>query len=1039
MPLKLKHLVFIFCLLLTGSSGLWAQQVNPSLFNCMKWRMIGPYRGGRTVGAAGIASEPNVFYIGVNNGGVWKTNDFGRTWNPVFDEQSTGSIGDVIVSPSNPQVVYAASGEGLQRPDLSVGNGMYRSADGGKTWQHCGLENGFQIGGLAIDPKDENRVFAAVLGHPYGANPERGVYRTVNGGKTWEKVLYTDENTGAIQVVLDPANSQIVYADLWAARQAPWENGSWEGSGSGLMKSIDGGATWKKLEKGLPGRAEGLGRIGFCIAPSKPQRMYAVVYASKEAGVYRSDDAGESWYLLSRDYRLWDRGDDFAEIKVDPKNPDIIYDANVVVWKSTDGGKNWKGFKGAPGGDDYHRLWINPENTKIMLLCSDQGAGVSVNGGETWSSWYNQPTAQLYHVSADNAFPYNVYGGQQESGSVGIASRGNDGAITTRDWHPVGAEEYGYVVADPLDPNIVYGGKLSRYDKRTGQTQDISPAASRGGAYRFLRTAPVVFSPLNPRILFYAGNVVFKTGNGGNSWEVISPDLTRSSYSVPSSIGIYANENMKSMKPRGVVYTLAPSALDSGIIWAGTDDGLIQLTQNGGKTWKDVSAAQLSSWQKVSMIEASHFDPATAYAAVNGIRLDDMHPHIYKTTDAGKSWTEIVNGLPQVPINTIKEDPLCKGLLFAGSETAVYVSFDDGLHWQSLRLNMPASSIRDLVIKDNDLVVATHGRSFWILDDMILLRQLKTGDAANHMILYAPQEAWRLGWDTYTDTPLPPDEPAGKNPPDGAIIDYYLKEKVKGELLLEILDSSGRTVRQYSSSDKPYRIPDVNIPLYWIRQQQILPADSGSHRFLWDMREEPLQMPATYPIAAIFGETPPAPTAPWVLPGKYKLRLRTQGKTETQELILKMDPRVHASPELLKKQYDLSEAIYRDARKANQVLAQLDTLLKQAEFIVTRCEKQKTTSDSAARKKCLELEQLRLRIAALRGDPEKHSTASFASLLQMQQGLFTALQAADRMPTMQQQEAFLALHKRLEEDLVEWKKLDASLQEWNKLFIKAPF
>jgi photosystem II stability/assembly factor-like uncharacterized protein len=463
----------------------------PSVFDCLKWRMIGPYRGGRTVGAVGVPQQPNVFYIGVNNGGVWKTTDYGRTWLPIFDNQPTGSIGDVVVAPSNPNVLYVASGEGLQRPDLSVGDGIYKSTDAGKTWVNTGIKDGQQIGGLAIDPTDENRVFAAVLGHPYGANTERGVFRTLNGGKTWEKVFYIDENTGAVQVAIDPKNPQIIYADIWAGRQGPWENGVWNGATSGLFKSIDGGITWRKLEKGLPTPAEGLSRIGFSIASSDPNRLYATVEASPHyGGIYRSDDAGESWTKLSGDARYYGRGTDFAEIKVDPQNADIVYTANIVTWKSTDGGKTFNAFRGAPGGDDYHRIWINPNNTDIILLASDQGAIITVNGGETFSSWYNQPTAQFYHVSTDNAFPYNVYGGQQESGSVCISSRGNDGQISFQNWHPVGVEEYGYVAPDPLDPNIIYGGKITKFDKRTGQVQNIAPKSSK--------VAIIVFSELRP-------------------------------------------------------------------------------------------------------------------------------------------------------------------------------------------------------------------------------------------------------------------------------------------------------------------------------------------------------------------------------------------------------------------------------------------------------------------------------------------------------------------------------------------------------------
>ncbi len=907
-----------------------AQQPDPSAYNMLQWRMIGPHRGGRTVGATGVAQQPNVFYIGVNNGGVWKTTDYGRTWQPVFDEQPTGSIGDVAVAPSNPNVVYAGSGEGIQRPDLSVGDGVYKSTDAGKTWVNTGLKDAQQIGGLAVDPNDENRVFVAALGHPYGPNTERGVYRTVDGGKTWERVLYKDENTGAIQVTIDPTNSKIVYADLWAGRQGPWENGSWEGPESGLFKSTDGGSTWVKLTIGLPTATDGLGRIGFCIAASNPNRLYACVDAKKGGGLYRSDDGGQSWTLQTTDERLWGRGEDFAECKVDPKNADIVYLANVVTWKSTDGGKTWLAIRGAPGGDDYHRLWINPQHPEIILLVSDQGAQITVNGGETWSSWYNQPTAQFYHVSADNAFPYNVYGGQQESGSVGIASRGNDGQVTFREWHPVGAEEYGYVAADPLDPNIIYGGKLTKYDKRTGQVQNISPQIGRGGKYRFLRTAPVIFSPIDPKSLFYAGNVLFKTIDGGHSWSALSPDLTRSAWDIPASVGIYTSDKLKTMPRRGVIYTVAPSHKNINTIWIGTDDGLIQSTRDGGKTWQNITPAEITSWNKVSLIDAGHFDDLTAYAAVNKIRLDDQSPYVYKTHDGGKTWQKIVNGLPAGPVNAVREDPLCKGLLFAGTETAVYVSFNDGEQWQPLRLNMPATSIRDLIIKDNDLVVGTHGRSFWILDDIAALRNLARLHSANQTVFYETGAAYRVRWNMNTDTPLPQEEPAGQNPPDGAIIDYYLTDDAKGVVSLEILDATGKTVRVYRSDDKPYAVPPVNIPLYWIRLQQILSAAKGAHRFTWDMHTQPLDLPPAYPIAAIYGQTAPNTASSWVMPGTYTVKLSVDGKTYTQPLTIKMDPRVKTPVIELKKQYDLSEMCYGTYKQTSAMAEKLKSLTAQA-------------------------------------------------------------------------------------------------------------
>jgi len=892
--------------------------------------MIGPYRGGRTVGASGDRLHPNVFYMGVNNGGVWKTDDYGRTWNPVFDGQPTGSIGDVAVAPSNPKIVYAASGEGLQRPDLSEGDGIYKSANGGKTWQHSGLREGLQIGGLAVDTKNENRVFAAVLGHPYGPNKERGVYRTTDGGKSWDKVLYIDDNTGAIQVAIDPKNNKIIYADLFASRLAPWENGQWQGPGSGLYKSTDGGNTWRQLKNGLPSTDSGLGRIGFCIAPSDHNRLYAVVSANAgSGGFYRSNDGGASWQKLSSDMRLWDRGDDFAEVKADPINEDIVYDANVVVWKSKDGGKTWDGFKGAPGGDDYHRLWINPDNPDIIMLAGDQGAGITVNGGKTWSSWYNQPTAQLYHVSADNAFPYNLYSGQQESGSVGIASRGNDGAITFRDWHPVNAEEYGYVVADPQDPDIIYGGKISRYDKRTGQSVNISPEVVHSGKYRFIRTAPIVFSPVDNRTLYFAGNVIFKTRDRGDSWQVISPDLTRASYDVPECIGVYRKDDMKVMKQRGVIYTITPSPLDSNVIWAGTDDGLIWVTHNGGKDWENVTPAGITSWSKISLMDASHADKNTAYAAVNRIRLDDLRPHIYRTRDGGKTWKEIVHGLPDDPINVVKEDPVQKGLLFAGSERAVYVSFDDGDNWQPLRLNMPATSIRDLCIKDNDIAVATHGRSFWILDDITPLREIAAGQAKRSVILYKPETAMRVRWDLNTDTPLPQDEPAGKNPPDGAIIDYYLKAQARGAITLDIVNDDGNIIRHYSSDDTLLPMPAFNIPSYWVRPQQLLSGAEGSHRFLWDMHYQPLDMPLSFSMAAIYEDTPPAYTSPWVMPGNYTVRLTVNGQVYKQPIKVAMDPRIKTSLYYLQQQHRLSYQCYTDELTCMKTIKQLTSVSQQ--------------------------------------------------------------------------------------------------------------
>lgn len=891
-------------------------QVSTEQLAGLKYRMIGPHRAGRTVGISGVADQPNVFYIGVNNGGVWKTTDYGHTWKPIFDAENTGSVGDVAVAPSNSNVIYVGSGEGIQRPDLSIGNGLYKSSDAGKTWTNMGLHDAQQIGGISIDPNNENRIFVAALGHPYGPNKERGVYRSNDGGKTLEQVLYIDENTGAVQVLIDPNHTNIVFATIWAARQGPWENGAWDGEASGLYKSIDGGNTWKKIIKGFPTTKEdGLGRIGFTIAPSNSNRMYATVDAAKKGGIYRSDDAGESWYMLTSDGRLWGRGSDFAEVKADPKNEDIVYSANVVMWKSKDGGKTWEGIKGAPGGDDYHRFWINPNNTNIIAVGLDQGGTITVNGGETYSSWYNQATAQFYHVSTDNAFPYNVYGGQQESGSVGIASRSNDGGITFREWHPVGVEEYGYVAADPLDPNIIYGGKITKYDKRTAQVQNIAPNPVRNGKVRFIRTAPVLFSPVDNKTLFFAGNIIFKTINGGSSWETISPDLSRESWDIPASVGIYNTEEVKKMRQRGVVYSLAPSYQDINVLWAGTDDGLIHITKDGGKHWKNITPTSITSWSKISMIDASRFDVNTAYVAVNRIRVDDMTPHIYKTTDGGATWKKIINGLPNEPINSVREDAVRKGLLFAGSENAVYFSLDAGENWQSLKLNMPATSIRDLVIKDDDLVIGTHGRSFWILDNITPLRQINF-NKTKETVLFKPQKAIRVRWNMNTDTPLPPEEPAGENPPDGAMIDYYLNSNSNSPVKLEILNAKGELIRTFTSNDTLYKIPEVNIPLYWIRPQQILAANAGAHRFLWDMRYEALNVPAAYPMTAIIHNTPPDATAPWVMPGTYTIRLTVNGQTQEQPITITMDPRVKTGIAQWQRQHDLSMICYEGRKKS---------------------------------------------------------------------------------------------------------------------------
>jgi photosystem II stability/assembly factor-like uncharacterized protein len=892
-----------------------AQQYDQKLFSEMRWRCIGPFRGGRTVAITGVPHQPNVFYMAPVNGGVWKSDDFGNTWNPIFDDQPTGSVGAIAVAPSDRNIIYVGSGEGLQRPDLSVGDGIYKSLDAGKTWTHLDLSDAQQITAIVVDPKNPDRVFVSVEGHPYGPNPVRGVFRSVDGGKTFEKVLYKDENTGAADVVMDPNDPQTLFAALWAARVAPWEVRSGEYfiiPGSGFYKSTDGGSTWRPVTQGLPSADDGLSRIGIAIAPSNPKRMYLNVETNRDkAGIYRSDDAGESWQLVNSDHRIGGRGPGAMGIAVAPDNPDLIYVANTASWKSTDAGKTFVGWKGAPGGDDYQRIWISTENPQIIAISADQGAAISVNGGNTWSSWYNQPTAQFYDVNTDNRFPYWVYGGQQESGSVATKSRSDYGEISFRDWSLPGVFEYGRAIVDPKDSNIVFGAKLTRTQQDIGEVADVAPEPVRRGEYRYNRTLPLIFSPLDPHVLYFGTNVLFKTTDQGRSWTIISPDLARESYEVPENLGAFAAGDAEKGKHRGTIYAVAPSFKEVDTIWAGTDDGLIQMTRDGGKTWKNVTPPALKPWAKVSILEASHFDAGTVYAAINTFRLDDLRPHIFRTRDYGVTWQEIIAGLPtNAPTDVVREDPQRKGLLFAGTENSVCVSFNDGDSWQPLQLNLPHTSMRDLIIHGDDLVVATHGRSFWILDDIAPLRQLSDKLALQPVILFPPQTALRWRWNRNPDTPLPPEVPAGANPPDGAIIDYYLAADAQGPVTLEILDSSGAVVRRYASTDKPPSMEKLAatypIPMYWVRPTPILSAEAGMHRFVWNVHyAQPDALEREFPISAIVHNTPLVPLGAWALPGAYTVKLTVNGQSYSQPLTLKMDPRIKTSIEDLRKQHEM--------------------------------------------------------------------------------------------------------------------------------------
>lgn len=925
-------------------SCLFAQPIPKSYYEGLNYRMIGPFRAGRTVGVVGIPSQPNVFFMGMNNGGVWKTDDYGRTWGPIFDDAPTGSVGDVAVSASNPSIIYVGSGEGLHRPDLSVGDGVFKSTDGGKSWVHMGLDDVQQIARIIVHPTNPDMVMVAGLGHPYGGNEMRGVFRTTNGGKTWEKVLYIDHNTGAIQVEFDPTNPAVLFASMWEHQEGPWENASFSGTNSGLYKSTDGGSTWRQLTTGLPTATNGLGRVGIGISQSNPKIIYATVDARQLGGIYRSEDGGESWLRINEDRRLWGRGSDFAEIKVHPKNPEVVFVANVASYKSVNGGKSWTSMKGAPGGDDYHRIWINPTHPDIMIFAADQGATITVNGGKTWSSWYNQPTAQLYHVSTDNSFPYWVYGGQQESGAIGTASRGPGGQISFRDWMGVGSDEYAYVAPDPKDPNIIYGGRVMRFDKRTGQSQYVGPETLRSGNYRMLRTLPLVFHPKDPNMLLFATNVLWRTMNGGIDWEIISPDLTRKQPEVPASVGDFRTDEMETMPQRAVIYAVGPSPVDKNVIWAGTDDGLVHVTRDGGKTWNEVTPPDLKSWDKISQIDAGHFDAGTAYIAVNAIRKDDMLPHIYKTKDGGATWTKIVNGLHQAgPVNVVREDWKQPGLLFAGTEREVYFSVNDGGQWQSLRMNMPATSVRDLVIHENDLVIGTHGRSIWIMDNIQLLREMTSATTANIYLATSP-DTYRVRDNMFLDTPLPPEEPAGQNPPDGAIIDYVIRNDQQ-TVVLEIVSPAGEIVRRYSSEDIPESVDTMAMPhpTYWIRPYSKIAKHAGHHRFVWDMRYAPPRgAKRQLAIASVYKRTPTGPQGPLVAPGNYTVRLTAGGDLLEKPLTIKMDPRVKVTDTDLELQTTYSLACYKsyhelqDMRTAIEAQLNGKKKLKKAQYTSLR-------------------------------------------------------------------------------------------------------
>jgi photosystem II stability/assembly factor-like uncharacterized protein len=925
---KLTSLLFL-CFAL---APLRAQSVSPDLFSGLKWRLIGPFRGGRAVAAAGAPGDPNTFYFGAVGGGIWKTTNAGVTWEPVFDHQPVASIGAIAVAPSDPKIIYVGTGESDIRSDLASGDGVYRSTDGGGSWQSVGLRDTRQISRIVIDPQNANIMYVGALGHAYGPNNERGVYKSADGGEHWTKVLDQGPEIGIADLAIATDHPQILFAATWHTHRPPWSTyAPIDAPGSGIFRSQDGGNSWTRLTgSGLPDGD--WGRPAVAVSPDG-KRVYALIDDGKKSGLYRSDDGGDSWVLKNTDSRLTSRAWYFGNITIDPQNPDVFYVPNVALYRSEDGGQTISIVRGAPGGDDYHQLWVDPKNYARMILATDQGTTISVDRGQTWSTWYNQPTAQLYHVITDNRFPYTVYGAQQDSGSAAVVSRTDHGQITPRDWSPVDGSESGYIAPDPTDPNILYFsgtyGPVSRFDLRTSFSQDITPwplptfgvdIAQR--KYRDPWTPVLVFSPVDKTNLYLGTQFVMKTTDGGLHWQMISPDLTGAEASAKNISDPPTVENAK-QRGYGVVYTIAPSPLDASLIWAGSDTGLIHVTRDGGKTWKNVTPKGLSDWSKISLIEASHFNSGEAYAAVDRHRLDDQAPYLYRTRDYGQTWQPITEGIHTPAfLCAVREDPTHKGLLFAGTEFGIYVSFDDGDHWQSLQLDLPVASVRDLVIQGDDLVIATHGRSFWILDNITPLRQA-AGVREAGAWLYHPATAVRIDNAGFMGTPLPPEEPIAENPPNGAMIDYFLSNPAE-HVKLEIFDAQHELVRSFSSdSARQAQHPPVPIAERWFPKPQILDKAAGMHRFVWNL--------AWGAEGSDSGEEEDhaAPRGPRAAPGDYEVRLTIDGKTFTQSLHITMDPRSTATPQDLAQQVKLGREIFIAAIDARKALSAIRKVQKQ--------------------------------------------------------------------------------------------------------------
>ncbi len=995
-------------------------QVDPALFSGLQWRGIGPYRGGRSDAVTGVPNGHGVFYFGAAAGGIWKTTDYGATWKPISDAAHITSIGALAVAPSNHDVIYAGTGESALRGDITFGNGVYRTVDGGKSWANIGLKDSRQIGAVIVDPRNADTVLVAAIGHAFGPNQERGVYRTTDGGRTWTRVLYRDDQTGAIDVTFDPTDPKIVYAALWQVRRQPW-NFSSGGPGSGLFRSSDGGVTWTELKgKGLPDGI--LGRIDVAVSAADPKRVYAMIEA-RQGGLYRSDDHGEHWSLVSQDGRIRQRAWYFSKVYADPKAVDTVYVVNTGLMRSTDGGKTFNLVPATHG--DHHALWLDPTDPRRMINGNDGGASISLDGGATWSTQDNQPTAAFYHVATDNRFPYWVYGAQQDNSNLATASYSDDGTIGPRDWYPAGGGECGFVLPDPRDSQIIYSDSentISRFNRHAMQSQDISawPVDNSGHPadellHRFNWTSPLMLSPHDPDALYVASEVVWKTTDHGLSWRIISPDLTRNDKSKQTASGGPLTKDITSVEYYDTIFTLAESPLVKGMIWAGTDDGLVQLTEDDGAHWQAVTPAALPPWSTVSMIDPSPHDAATAYMAIDRHKLDDIKPYAFRTTDKGRSWTAISAGLPEgAVVHAVREDPVRPGLLYAATELGVFVSFHDGALWQNLQLNMPVSPVHDLVVHGDDLVAATHGRAFWILDDVTPLRQIGPDAPVADVALYAPEKAMRLYYPDDVDTR----HPEGKNPPAGALIDYFLKSAPKGEVTVDIVDGAGKIFRHLSSthSDKEMQPPE------WpdrVVETGLIPAHAGMNRLVWDLRgNDPVQIPGAF-------YEDQAPRGPIAAPGEYTVKLTVNGTSQTAKLVLVADPRGGASGHAIDAKTELAVATTQDIdalhRAVNQV-RQTRTELKRIRQAIGNCDAGKALAaeDDALAGKLDPIEQTLMQVN-MKGS---EANLAFPGMLNEQYATFQlTLGDADTPVTAQHKAMFADLHQRLTAELAAWEKL----------------